>query len=395
MKKLSLGIMLVAVLLVGACVYDYTPPVPEGGGMLVINGDILIGRESEINISRTTEVGAELAGNLQVEAVYAEGSDGAVYPGTPDGNAVYHIDTQSADPSLEYRLVVQADGSVYESAWQPVLKAPAIDSLSYTISEDRKTLGMEISTHAVSDAEAGNRCYRWIVRQVWEYHAMHNAMFFFVPAGGTRYGVTAVSDTVVYYGDRINDYRCWKSEPVHDLMIASTEELSENRLVLYPIYSMGCRDLRTQDLYHTEVIQEAISPEAYRYYESVRNNSTNVGGLFSPQPSEMRGNIRNRDNKEENVLGYVSVTQPAVVDRFIDFNYFIFHRAGEEEKGSKMQSVPKQYWHRFYYSGYLPVYVEGSTENISSLFWDVARCVNCKCFGGTKNKPDWWPNDHR
>ena len=385
--------VLVAVLLVGACVYDYTPPVPEGGGMVVINGDILIGYTTEVRIGRTVAIGSSFPGSLAADAVYVEDSRGTVYRGVADENNRYQIDTRSADPSLEYRLVVELDGSVYESAWQPVLLTSPIDSISHVISADRTQIGVYVSTHS----DAGSSYYRWIARQVWEYHAATNALYFYVPPGGVLDGHTVETDTIVSYDGRVNQYFCWNAAEVADQLLASTESMGENKLIDHLLYSMECHDQRTQTLYSVELIQEGLTPEAYRYYEAVRNNSTNVGGLFSPQPSEMRGNIHCRTDAGERVLGYISVTQPSVQRHYIDFNYFIFHRTSKWESLLGEQSVQRNNWKRVYYEGYLvtvPVLGDASIS-YNQFRWAYRKCVDCRLLGGTKNRPDWWPNDHR
>ena len=383
----------VCVLLVGACVYDYTPPVPEGKGMVVINGDILIGYTTGVRIGRTVAIGAPSSGQLEAEAVYVEDNRGGIYRGVRNEDARYEIDTRESDPSLEYRLVVELGGAVYESAWQPALQTSPIDSISHVISEDRTQIGMYVSTHS----ETGSSYYRWIARQVWEYHAATSALYFFVPEGGMLDGHPVEVDTVVSYDGRINYYYCWNSAEVADQLLASTESLGENRLIDHLLFSMECHDQRTQSLYSVELIQEGLTPEAYRYYEAVRNNSSNVGGLFSPQPSEMRGNIRNRSDAAERVLGYISVTKPSVQRYFIDFNYFIFHRLNAWESLQGEQSIQRNNWRRAYYEGYLvtaPVLGESSI-NPNQFRWAYRRCVDCRSQGGTKDRPDWWPNDHR
>ena len=393
MKRLFLGVTIAVLFLVGACVYDYTPPVPEGGGMVVINGDILIGYTTEVRIGRTVAIGSSFPGNLKADAVYVEDSRGTVYRGVADENNRYQIDTRSVDPSLEYRLVVELDGSVYESAWQPVLLTSPIDSITHIINADRTQIGVYVSTHS----DAGSSYYRWIARQVWEYHAATNALYFYVPPGGVLDGHTVETDTIVSYDGRVNQYFCWNSAEVSDQLLASTESMGENKLIDHLLYSMECHEQRTQSLYSVELIQEGLTPEAYLYYEAIRSNSSNVGGLFSPQPSEMRGNIRCRTDAGERVLGFISVTQPAVQRHYIDFNYFIFHKTSQWESLQGEQSIQRNNWKRAYYEGYLvtvPVLGDASI-NYNQFRWAYRKCVDCRLLGGTKNRPDWWPNDHR
>ena len=46
---------------------------------------------------------------------------------------------------------------------------------------------------------------------------------------------------------------------------------------------------------------------------------------------------------------------------------------------------------RYYYGGYDVVFLDNMT-NITS--WSERRCVDCRVKGGTKEKPDYWPNNH-
>ena len=395
MKRLSLGLTLVAVLLVGACVYDYVPPMPEEGEgeVLVINGDILIGQMTEIQIGRMVKVGGESSGNLRADLVYVEDNAGGRYPGAVTEEIRYLIDTRDADPAKDYRLVVEKGGSVYESAWQPVLQAAEIDSLSYSFNDNRDHIHIEVSSHS----DDNNRYYKWKALQTWEYHSASNALYFYVPAGGSLDGSPVPVDTVVSYENRVNYYFCWNTGEVSDLLMASTAQMSENRFVRHRLYSMECHEPRTQMVYSVDLYQEAVSEEAWRYYEALKNNSQNVGGLFSPQPSEVKGNIRERSHPERQVIGYVSVTRPSVKRLTIDFESFLFHKLGDWERVAGEIVADRQNWGFYYQHSYLVTYPIMMDESINDnrFEWAFARCVDCRMLGGNKNKPDWWPNDHR
>ena len=385
MKRLSLGLTLVAVLLVGACVYDFVPPVPEGEELLVVNGDILIGEETTVLLTYTSRVGDALAGNQVAEAVYVESSDGNKYAGTPV-NAVYTIDTREADPKAEYRLVIEMRGRRYASTWSPVLPAAAIDSISYSVDRDKRTVTVDVSAHGDSE----HRYYRWIARQVWEYHAASRVVSYFYPAGETYEGKVMVRDTFVSRKyDEVDNYYCWKYADVSSLMLFNTSDLEENRLVRHGLFTMGQYDSRTQFLYSVQIIQEAVTEAAWRYYESVRRNSTDVGGLFSPQPSEVRGNVYNLDDPGERVLGYINVTRPAVQRRFIGMEGLGIHRVSDWDRPSAV-SVGKEWRIHYWRQGYQYSHTEVDVE-----FWMPKQCYDCRVHGGNKNKPDWWPNDHR
>lgn len=387
------GAWLVAAFLVGACVYDYAPLVPEGGGIAVINGDILIGYTTEVKIGRSVAIGSPLSGNLEADAVYVEDNGGGRYPGVKTEDIRYLIDTKDADPSKEYRLVVEMGSSIYESEWQPVLQAADIDSISFSFDEDHKSIYLDVTAHS----DQANHYYRWRALQTWEYHAAVNALYFFVPAGSLLDGVPVPVDTVAPYENRVNHYFCWNACEVADLMIASTAQMEENRLVCHRLYAMDYHDQRTQMLYSVNLIQEAITEQAWRYYETVNNNSQDVGGLFSPQPAEIWGNIHERNHPERKAIGFVCVTRPTIKQLMIDFESFLFHKMGDWERLEGIVVGERKNWSFYYAHGYLVTYPFMMDQSIdyNRYEWAFARCVDCRMMGGTKQKPDWWPNDHR
>lgn len=394
------GKVLLAVLLLclcgHSCIYDYTPQVQEGREMLVVNGDILIGEETYVRLTHATTIGEASLGNQLADAVYVESSDGVTYAGIPSKDNTYHIDTRKASISAEYRLVIEQGSKIYASDWAPVLEAPVIDSISYSIAKDGLTMTVDVSTHADTGASAGNRHYRWLAREVWEYHAATRLNEIFVPAGGDYKGVIVPYD--IWYQVDFYDwgnYYCWSSGEVTDLMVGKTDDLSENRLVRHALYKLNYHSTRTQYLYSVQLVQEAITEEAWRYYEAVRRNSTDVGGLFSAQPSEMRGNIHNCDDAGEWVLGYVSVTRPSVMRRFIEMHRLMFHKLSEWDTPIEYLMTNKKLFLQHYQQGYRVTRVQPNPPYEDLWYWTPRRCYDCRSIGGNKNKPEWWPNDHQ
>ena len=395
MKKRLLFLLTFTALLVGACVYDFDAGLSGEEGILVVEGDILIGDYTNVRLSRSMG----LTGSDELVYVsgrcYVESSDGKRY-----GNGSPRIDTRSADPSREYRLVVETGGRNYTSEWAPVLQTPPIDSVSYSISDDRSTMTIDVSTHG----DEANRYYRWVAEQTWEYHAPFQASHYFVQSGSILDGERVTRDTVVMYKNGANSYYCWNSGVVHDVMVASTDQLAENRLIRHPLYKIDCYEQRISYLYAVDLRQEAISELAYRYWTMLQKNTTDVGGLFSPEPYEMRGNVTCTEDPSEMVLGYVSVTAPATTRYFIRSHAIQFHKTRRSDFDFEPVYVQRSDW-RLYYRRNYDVYMlhteEGAgtgrdTEEDYEFDWLPARCIKCWLWGtGTKQKPEWWPNDHQ
>lgn len=387
MKLTRLAFMVICLTsLAGSCIFDYIPATEKGEKdvVLVVRGDILIGEETTVSITYMSGIGAASTGCQLVDAVYVESSEGTQYRGEADNSHIYHIDTRPAVENAEYRLVIETAGKVYESDWQPVLQAAAIDSISFSISDDASTMTIEVSSSG--SPESDHRYYRWIARQTWKYHAASRPVHYYVPPGEvTLDGMVSPSGGIYSYPLDVEDlYFCWKSAEVSDLLLGSTSHYSENRFIRHALYTMDCHDMRTQYLYSVQLIQEAIPEDAWRYYEAVRRNSSDVGGLFSPQPTEVHGNLHNRTNPGEWVIGYVCVTRPAVHRHFIDMRNLGFHKINRSWETFEDFKVDSQYWEDYWRAGYLVSRVE------EVVFWASKRCLDCRAQGGTKDRPDWW-----
>ena len=398
MRKLGNILLLMTALLAAvSCIYDFNPDLQGRGGVLVVEGDILIGDFTVVRISRSMDLTTDVTAGRHFEHVsascFVEASDGTVY-----GNGSSRIDTRPADPSLEYRLVVRTETGEYVSEWARPLRASAIDSLSYSISPDATTMWVEVSAHGERD----NIYYRWIGEETWEYHAPFHATHYFVPRGTIHKGEVMPRDTVVAYEHGEDAYFCWRSGVVNSVLVASTGDLSENRLVRHRLYSMDRYDQKISYLYSVDLTQEALSEAAYKYWTLLEKNSNDVGGLFSPEPMEMRGNIVNVNDPEEMVLGYVSVTVPARTRYFIISHDTSFPRTRRSDYDYEPVYVLKKDWRRYYSNNY-DVYMEhnaddpGRDQQANDEFdWLPARCVKCWLWSsGTKNKPSYWPNDDK
>lgn len=395
MKKRQLLILMLMALMTGACIYDFNAEVPGTEGIVVIEGDILIGDYTRVRVTTSMPLTGNDPARTLASTVTVEASDGTRYTGR-NGSS---IDTRFADPGLEYRLVVSNDRGTYASAWAPVLQAAAIDSLAYTISDDHTTMTVDVSAHGGPE----NLYYRWIAEETWEYHAPFQASHFFVPRNTYLKGKLVERDTVAMYEDGENTYYCWNHGQVSDLMIASAKDLTENRIVRHPLYAMDRYEQRISYIYSVLLIQEALTETAYRYWDMMQKNSSDVGGLFSPEPYEMRGNILNVDDPDEMVLGYVSVTAPSTLRYYIHSYEIMFARSKPGEYDIEPTYVQKNDWYRYYRQGY-SVYMlhtdEGAgtgreTEADYEFDWLPNRCVHCEMLGGSKVKPDYWPNNHK
>ena len=198
-------------------------------------------------------------------------------------------------------------------------------------------------------------------------------------------------DTILEYQNGDNTFFCWDSADRDDILLGSTVELSEDRLVDYGIYAFDPKDRRVSHIYFVALSQIRLTEVAYRFWDVLRTNSSDVGGLFSPEPSELRGNIVNIDDPDELVLGFISVATCSRARLFVDNDNTLFSRwQGRAATNSIEYPFPADYWK---YYGWQ--YRVGWLDESKGYAWVPGECVDCRFSGGTKERPSWWINDDK
>ena len=390
-----------------SCIYDFDPDVySDGAGIRIFEGNILAGDYTEIVVSKTVALNDTVYDwsknsimNDYSLKMYIECEDGTVIDN--EGYGYYKFDTRNIDPSKRYRLVAlgadRTNGTTpswvfdpllsfgykklrYESPWLEVLDSAPIDSLSYEIKGPDK-----ISFRVTSSAGSTHYFY-WRGRETWEFTAQLYTL--------DRYNVR--EKAIMQYPNGENRYYCWQDSNLPFLMTTSSEMNEGEKLVNYEIYSYGNNERKLSYLYSVEIIQECIPEESYRYYETMHRNNTDVGGLFSPQPSAVRGNILNMEDTLEYVVGYISASKVSKSRIFYDNlkERFCKYRDAPLPEPTILGRSEWAWGHGQGLGPYAPYYNPDGYSPPDAYEWYPVRCLDCTKNGGHKIKPDYWPNDH-
>ena len=119
-------------------------------------------------------------------------------------------------------------------------------------------------------------------------------------------------------------------------------------------------------LYYIDVKQNRIRKEAYDYFVNLQRNIEQAGSIFSPIPSERRGNISCVSDPKEWVIGYVDVTNTTIMKRFMPELRDFYETSYDCAKNILTGIAPDGYTY-YIYSG------SPTTPNIYAPF----RCVDC------------------
>ncbi|MEA5005066.1 MAG: DUF4249 domain-containing protein [Rikenellaceae bacterium] len=366
--------LLAAVVL--SCISPFEPKGASVEGLLVVEGDIILNDTTVITLSRSTAISSTQSKQYVFAAtVWVESSDGGKYYGVSkveNGVLTYLIPTAGLSTTAQYRLKVNTpNGGQYESNFVTALETPDIEDITWSVDSVYQTATFFVTSKA---SENNSNYYRWDYTEDWEFTSRYNSFVYFDSKNNK------IVDTVM------NWYYCYKKGVSTGIYVANTSSLSENRVYKKPIATFGKHDDRLCLLYSMEVTQRSLTREGYLYWENLSKNSSDLGGIFSPQPSELKGNITCLSDPEEVVLGFISAVTTKKKRIFAyakDIRLFDF---GDD--CSIVEGVST--WADMKNGGYELV---GFDDMTGATLWAMKKCVDCR-LTGTKNRPSFWPLHH-
>jgi hypothetical protein len=279
-----------------SCKKPYIPPASSTpNNYLVVEGIINSGNDSTIiKISKTVKLTDQTTNNPVTGAtVTVEGETSGSYP-LNDNNGIGQYASAGLNlPSTQrYRLRINAGSSSYLSDYVETKPTPAIDSVGYNIQNGNANL--YVNTH---DPSNNTRYYRWEYEETWEFHSKYYSDWVVdASVGGVR---PRTQEELIYY--------CFTHDNSSHIILNSTEKLAKDVVYQSPLIQIPLTSEKVEMEYSILVRQYAVTKEAYIFYQNIQKNSEQLGDIFSPQPTEISGNIHCLTNPAEPVVGYVAV----------------------------------------------------------------------------------------
>lgn len=388
--KRAIYIILTAIL-AASCVYSFEPEGIVSQRRIVIEGDILIGGMTEVDVRCTMPIiyDEEFDMSTPVGRAWIEDSNGLTYEdqSAPLLKSSFTFDTREASADCSYRLHFQdyGTGNEYISRWQSVIKAPTVTDMSFDYDLENVNIRMDV---------VGNdtNYYRWDYVEDWEYHAEYAPTYIFdANRGGPRYFNDGLPD--------YSNYWCWNRAISKEFGLASTERQSQNRLDKQILVTDSRRSIKYQSHYRMDVTVRGLDKDAYDYLRNMKEISNITGSLFAPSPDDMRGNIICQQDSTEFVIGYISAVQIEKHRMYIGMGENTFYIA---PLPTVLFDPPLDEFTTLvdhYNNGLRPVMDVSVTDpdtGMSSTIvgWGPSSCILCQSFGGTKKRPDDWPTYH-
>lgn len=386
-------------LLAVSCVYPYDFVPEKTVDDIVIEGDILLGEMSYFQVSRVQSLDSPYSQRRTIAArVFVEGDNGYSREGVNQktGNEyesvvdLTDIKYEPGQPSASYRLRVSLDntgmnpasGSVkreYVSEWIHPEGDLVLDNLSYVVDRDKEELAIRMSLHS----NGASKHFRYSYEEDWEYTTYNRA--------STYYEMPDVSHPngqVLDFGASSNTYYCWNHTVSRGINLATTEDMSEDRLVDYPFKFFSPNDQKMSIMYRIDLTVYPVSAGSYKYYENLKSISSYTGDLFSPIPSAMKGNLSCTTDPDEMVYGYIAVVFPKKARLYVSDEDADFYKMGKMPYEFQEEVLSEGEYLGRYLQGWRPFY----HDFLQGQVWGYpVECLDCTKLGGTKNKPDDWP----
>lgn len=261
----------------------------------------------------------------------------------------------------------------YLSTMEDFNPSPPIDSVYYEIASlptaDPETYidGVQFYLDFIASDNYGKN-YRYVLEETYEYHSTW-PMRAYLDETGFHYPPTDYSK-----------FTCYSTEELSHIFLLSTSNLEENSYIKYPLNFVDDHTQRLLYNYSLLVKQFSLSESAYIFWETLKENNQEVEGIYSKQPSLIKGNISNENDAEEIVLGYFGVSSIAeyriVLGPVKELSFFHVPYCDPIIPEVGYPHVPRPL--------YL-VLVDGEIWAYNSI-----ECFDCTLLGGTVDKPPFF-----
>ncbi|MFC2129226.1 DUF4249 family protein, partial [Bacteroidota bacterium] len=216
-------------------------------------------------------------------------------------------------------------------------------------------------------SESDSRYYRWGLTETWEYHSISH--FDFIKL--------SFESPASYNTNPYEYYYCWRTEKIPGLYSSSTVNLTSNQKKKIPLNHVSGNSNRLIYKYSMLVEQYSLNEGAYNYWNRVKVEAEELGGLHTQQPGQVESNLVNMNDMDEVVLGYFWVAAKSTK------RIFISHPTGLYVS-QPCRLEPFEY-ETASYPLYIAVFPFSGLELTSE-----PECLDCRILGGSNIEPSFW-----
>lgn len=372
MKKILI-LMNVALLILGGCIEEYDDGYSDSGNnLLVVSGSIMGNSQNTFVLRRSVARSAEnyeaINNYVSGAEVTVECSNGSKFTCSERGQGCYVVNIGELLPDEKYglRIVVSPD-EVYTTTPMCPMSSPAIEKASWFMRDDEVNV-------VLSTEDPHERVYFcWEYEDAWEYVTPYVATYEYSPE----------TDGIVVANPLKN--RGWFYGHNYDYVIGTNERYDDGALKKFKICGYSDSNYRFQTKYCIFIRQYALSREEYEYLHLVDVYNSQMGGLFTPMPSELPSNVHGSEGQKAigfvGVRGSCSEQYVCITSGQVGYKHYEHPRDATEAELEGMSDYNK------YINGYrVHEYISFTNE----VKWTEGRFVDVTMYGAVLEKPDYW-----
>ena len=395
-KKYFTLCLVISVCMLSGCIEEFEADIPDDDtNLLVVEGTISSGKMNTFILSRTLSVNSSRwwndiglggdtsqAGNVNHATVSVKGSDGSEYMTEELYYGKYTCMIDTLYPDVEYYLHIEIDNEVYESEPQKPLPTEKIADVSGVQYTPESNIDILVTPQAPFEPDRPNY-YSWTYDETWEVH----------PDYVTEWYYDIESRSPVYIiGYRLFPERGWKDAKSSTIMIGASTTYEGQHIKGLKMYDIGRSNERIYYRYSGLIHQRAISKAEYEYETTRRQVATEMGGLFSPQPSSLPTNIHCLTSNKR-AIGFIGCSLNTSEYRFFlnAMEYSIHHPSLPDTRFWKDDPTEEDCCRLVNIGMYLCEWqYGGETGSTLQTAWAWLYQLDVREKGAYIEKPDFW-----
>ncbi len=367
------------VIIITSCVKEFDPKLDKFEDILVVDGMITneqgpyiikLSIASNTNLTKSTPVS-----NAKVTIISQSGEKEKLTEYAP---GEYRTDKNGIRGKVgeKYKLSIKTSQRIlYESKYSELREPTGINTIESKVEYHRsetsniQTVGYQFNV-TTNKAYYDNNYFLWFLEGTYKIKTIYPIKYTY--AG--YYRKVKNADTL---------HICYATYNINEVYTASTEGLSSNRIIKQPLTFIPGDDKKLEERYSLLVKQYSIDEDAYIFWKNIEKQSSSGSSLYTAQPFQIKGNIKNIYNKNEPVLGYFLVAgvskKRIFVNRPPEMTY-------QEE--CQIETYKVSDFLRFSSPAEWPIYLTPSDSGLGMAF---GTCIDCTAAeGSTTKKPYFW-----
>jgi hypothetical protein len=367
------------------CKKPYNPKVINSPrSYLVVEGTINTNDTTTIKLSRTVNINSSTTLNPVEGSIQVESDNGDKYGLFEAAPGIYKLVGVTLDSTRKFRLRINTpgDGNEYLSDYEQAKAAPPIDSIGFSVTG--KGIQLYANTH---DPKNATHYYRFDYVETWRFHSMFNSSYI---SSGTAV-VPRSQDQLVYY--------CFASSASTSIILGSSARLKQDVLFQAPITAIESTSEKIELKYSILLREYALTPDAYKFWETLKKNTEELGSIFDAEPTTLSGNIHNTHDAADIVVGFISAGTVAKKRVFIASeqlpNTFLPKYPYDCQIDSTFYNDPHSHSNtvlqRILAGAEVPVNAIFSNAGPNPIGFTASDiyCIDCT-LRGSKQQPDFW-----